>query len=292
MLIAALHAYFLSPTVNPYRECLLQQVAAHSGRNINNVSCYISEANFSSESCTWSESLLNDFDVVRFLITSSAATDNAVNSTSGYEYFFSTDRSLLQLAMSSTSSSRVAITTIPLTPSGGCFGPPLFSLLLHRLIGYDTILTALLSPTDCSSSSNYLTTRYWGRIVDLPAPSSRPPALLAAPYFSNISSALTFKSMALLTSFFLFFTTSTLVSYTLRETQSRMLHFTHLLQLHTQRDQPIAALVITHIIESLVFVPILLGMLFFMFEFFAGDRLLAFYVLSLVWMCEVFSVVR
>merc|ERR1719487_1513393 len=97
--------------------------------------------------------------------------------------------------------------------------------------------------------------------------------------------------MALLTSFFLFFTTSTLVSYTLRETQSRMLHFTHLLQLHTQRDQPIAALVMTHIIESLVFVPILLGMLFFMFEFFAGDRLLAFYVLSLVWMCEVFSVV-
>jgi len=44
------------------------------------------------------------------------------------------------------------------------------------------------------------------------------------------------------------------------------------------------------VVESLVFVPIMVGILFFLFEFFS-DQLLAFMVLTLVWMCEVYSVI-
>ena len=184
------------------------------------------------------------------------------------------------------------------------------------------------------------------------------------------------------TTIFLFFTTTTLVSFTLRATQERMLKFTYLLQHHISHHLPYATIgeatftiitpfqytfsiitthpfnapaqytlslnpfrhyilinqlltlitsiyprsrdpglhahhnrhavlslppspltyplslhtylllpllpVFTHVVETLVFVPIMIGMLFFLFEFFS-DQLLAFMVLSLVWFSEVFS---
>lgn len=99
-----------------------------------------------------------------------------------------------------------------------------------------------------------------------------------------------FKVGVLFTTLFLFFTTTTLVSFTLRETQERMLKFTFLLQYHVRHRLPYAPLIFTHVVESLVFVPIMVGILFFLFEFFS-DQLLAFMVLSLVWLCEVYSVV-
>lgn len=80
------------------------------------------------------------------------------------------------------------------------------------------------------------------------------------------------------------------MSFTLRETQERMLKFTYLLQHHVRNRMPYAPLVLTHVVESLVFVPIMVGVLFFLFEFFS-DQLLAFMVLSVVWLCEVYSVI-
>lgn len=87
----------------------------------------------------------------------------------------------------------------------------------------------------------------------------------------------------------LFFTLSTFVCFTLRETQARMLRFTLMLQHHVQHDIPIFQLVFTHLIESLVFVPIMIGILFFLFEFFVNKGL-AFCVMSLVWIAECYSV--
>ena len=48
----------------------------------------------------------------------------------------------------------------------------------------------------------------------------------------------------------------------------------------------------THVVENLVFVPIMVGMIFFLIEFYNGDKIAAFMVLSIVWVCEAFSVVR
>jgi len=107
---------------------------------------------------------------------------------------------------------------------------------------------------------------------------------------SALQQFVAFKVGVVLTTVFLFFTTTTLVSFTLRETQERMLKFTFMLQHHISHRIPYAALVFTHVVETLVFVPIMVGILFFLFEFFS-DQLLAFMVLSVVWLCEVFSVV-
>lgn len=54
---------------------------------------------------------------------------------------------------------------------------------------------------------------------------------------------------------------------------------------------PYGYLVLAHLAESLVFVPLMIGVLFFLIEFFL-DQFLAFLVLSVVWAAEVYSVVR
>ena len=89
---------------------------------------------------------------------------------------------------------------------------------------------------------------------------------------------------------FLLFAMSSLVSFILGQTQARMLQFTAALQRHVRARLPLVPLVSYHLLDSLVFVPIMLGVLFFLFEFF-GDHVLAFLVLLIVWGCEVFSAV-
>jgi hypothetical protein len=70
-----------------------------------------------------------------------------------------------------------------------------------------------------------------------------------------------------------------------------MLEFTIQLQHHVREGWSLKRLIIMHIVENLVFCPIMIGMFFFLMEFYDGDKVLAFLVLSLVWICEVFSVV-
>lgn len=107
-----------------------------------------------------------------------------------------------------------------------------------------------------------------------------------------LSSVLLSKFSVVLKTSFLFFITTTLVSFTLRETQQRMLAFTLALREHVRSRQPLTLLIIRHIIENLVFCPIMVGIMFFLIEFYRGDKFLAFMVLSLVWVREVFSVIR
>jgi hypothetical protein len=102
-----------------------------------------------------------------------------------------------------------------------------------------------------------------------------------------------FKIGVLVSSLFLFFATTTLVSFTLRETQDRMVHFALQLQMHIRGRQPYGGLIFTHVIENMVFAPIMVGIIFFLTDCcYNGDKFLAFVILSGVWICEVFSAIR
>jgi len=103
---------------------------------------------------------------------------------------------------------------------------------------------------------------------------------------------LLFKCGVLFINMLVFCVTTTLVSFTLRQTQQRMIQFTFLLQLHIRNRMPFSRLIFTHIVESLVFVPITVGTIFFLIEIFLQNQLLAIMVLSIVWICEVFSAIR
>jgi hypothetical protein len=71
-----------------------------------------------------------------------------------------------------------------------------------------------------------------------------------------------------------------------------MLEFTLQLQTRVRAGMPLGGLILDHVLENLVFVPIMIGMIFFLIELYGGDKFLAFMVLSMVWICEVFSAVR
>lgn len=90
---------------------------------------------------------------------------------------------------------------------------------------------------------------------------------------------------------FLFFFCTTLVSFTLRETQERMLEFTQELSRRVRQSMSLSDLITTHLAQNLVFVPIMLGMMFFLIEIYQGDKVLAFGISSIVWCVEGFSLV-
>ena len=102
---------------------------------------------------------------------------------------------------------------------------------------------------------------------------------------------LSFKLLVLLSTLLIFFLTTSLVSFTFQETQDRMLEFTLQLQTRVRAQMPLGGLILGHVLENLVFIPIMVGMVFFLIEFYGGDKFLAFNVLSMVWICEVFSAI-
>lgn len=103
----------------------------------------------------------------------------------------------------------------------------------------------------------------------------------------QINQYIAFRVGVIFSTTFIFFISSTLVSYVLRETQERMLRFTFLLQYHITNNLPYLPLIFTHVVGSLVFVPIIMGIYFFMFEFFS-DQLVSVFVFLLIDVCWFF----
>ncbi|XP_074307937.1 membralin-like protein At1g60995 [Silene latifolia] len=162
-----------------------------------------------------------------------------------------------------------------------CFGNRWQQLLINRVVGYDTILmNSLLDFPGQGYLYNYQTREFYNLSY------AHEPAKVSA----SFGDYLVAKCGVLMMSLFVFFTTTMSVSFTLRETQTRMLKFTVQLQHHARHRLPTFQLIFVHVIESLVFVPIMIGILFFLFEFY-DDQLLAFMVLILVWLCELFTLI-
>ncbi|KAH0936401.1 hypothetical protein HID58_013518, partial [Brassica napus] len=118
-----------------------------------------------------------------------------------------------------------------------CFGNIWQQLTINRVVGYDTII---MNSLQNSAGQDYFVT----------------------------------KCGVLMMSLFVFFTTTMSVSFTLRETHTRMLKFT--------ASTPCSA--------SVTNISIMIGILFLLFEFY-DDQLLAFMVLVLVWLCELFTLI-
>ena len=186
-----------------------------------------------------------------------------------------------------------------------CFGEEFLQRLVFRMVGPKTVeLNWLLALND---GVGYILPNE-GQIIDLSRYSSDYYFLLPKAWDALTAvqqeystsgdrtqqrrgrSFIIFKLSVLVSSTFLFFVTTTLVAFTLKETQDRMLNFTFHLQQSVRQGSPIGHLVATHVIENMVFVPIMLGTIFFLIEFYGGDKFLAFIVLTLVWCAEVFSV--
>ena len=115
---------------------------------------------------------------------------------------------------------------------GQCMRRPSRVRLLDKLIGYDTAVVYWTLST--FGHQGYLYNVNSKQLTDLSQ-------ALPQPQVDWVQKSL-FKLHAMSSAIFLFFCISTLVSFTLRETQSHMLRFTYLLQHHTRHELPIFAL--------------------------------------------------
>ncbi|KAL1569471.1 membralin-like proteinisoform X1 [Salvia divinorum] len=196
-------------------------------------------------------------------------------------YLYTTEKGYFLLPEESRSRHGIRTVNISISARHNCFGNRWQQLLINRVVGYDTILmNSLLNSPGQGYLYNYQTKEFYNLTYAHEQPESS----------AKFGDYLVTKCGVLMMSLFVFFTTTMSVSFTLRETQTRMLKFTVQLQHHARHRLPTFQLIFVHVIESLVFVPIMIGILFFLFEFY-DDQLLAFMVLILVWICELFTLI-
>ncbi|KAE8680022.1 putative HSP40/DnaJ peptide-binding protein [Hibiscus syriacus] len=196
-------------------------------------------------------------------------------------YLYSLEKGYFLLPEAAKSQHNIRTVNISISARHPCFGNRWQQLLINRFVGYDTIMmNSLLHHPGQGYLYNFQTKEFYNLSYaqELPDGSAR------------LGDYLVTKCGVLMMSLFVFFTTTMSVSFTLRETQTRMLKFTVQLQHHARHRLPTFQLIFVHVIESLVFVPIMIGILFFLFEFY-DDQLLAFMVLILVWLCELFILI-
>ncbi|RWW79343.1 hypothetical protein BHE74_00012378 [Ensete ventricosum] len=197
-------------------------------------------------------------------------------------YLYTTEKGYFLLSEGAKSRHDIRTINATISAQSTCFGNRWQQLLINSFVGYDTILmNSLLSSPGHGYLYNFQTKEFYD--LNYGQETSDGPTRFGD-YFVT-------KCGVLIMSLFVFFTTTMSVSFTLRETQSRMLRFTVQLQHHARNHLPTFQLIFVHVIESLVFVPIMIGILFFLFEFY-DDQLLAFLVLTLVWLCELFTMIR
>ncbi|KAL1289718.1 hypothetical protein AAHE18_20G080000 [Arachis hypogaea] len=185
-------------------------------------------------------------------------------------YLYTTEKGYFLLPESAKFRHNVRTVNVSISAWHSCFGNRWQQLLINRFVGYDTILiNSLLSSPGQGYLYNYQTKEFYNLSY-----AQEPPEGPA-----RFGDYLVTKCGVLMMSLFVFFTTTMSVSFTLRETQTRMLKFTVQLQHHARHRLPTFQLIFVHVIESLVFVP------------FYDDQLLAFMVLILVWLCELFTLI-
>ncbi|KAL4025558.1 hypothetical protein IC575_013960 [Cucumis melo] len=213
----------------------------------------------------------------------SAAVQWLVRRSKSFEptYLYTREKGYFLLPEGAKSRHNIQTVNITIPAQHSCFGNRWQQLLINRFVGYDTILmNSLLTFPGQGYLYNYQTKEFYNLSYAFEPPEG--PARFGD-YFVT-------KCGVLMMSLFVFFTTTMSVSFTLRETQTRMLKFTVQLQHHARHQLPTFQLIFVHVIESLVFVPIMIGILFFLFEFY-DDQLLAFMVLILVWLSELFTLI-
>ncbi|KAG6610222.1 putative mitochondrial protein [Phytophthora cinnamomi] len=160
---------------------------------------------------------------------------------------------------------------------------PLWTLIRDRVIGFDTILVNQL--INHHGARGFFMREDSRVVVDMSYGVFNP-AAAAQSWLRFV--AMKFKILH--TILFLFFVVTALVAFVLMETQKRMITFAALFQNRQQLQIPFANLVVTFFAQSLMFVPVMVGMLFFLFELYK-DRFLAFGVMTVMWVGESFSVV-
>ncbi|RDY02822.1 hypothetical protein CR513_13673 [Mucuna pruriens] len=152
-------------------------------------------------------------------------------------YLYTMEKGYFLLPESAKSHHNIRTVNVSMSAWHSCFGNKWQQLLINRFVGYDTILiNSLLSSPGQGYLYNYQTREFYNLSYAQEVPEG--PA--------RFGDYLVTKCGVLMMSLFVFFTTTMSVSFTLRETQTRMLKFTVQLQHHARHRLPTFQLIFVH----------------------------------------------
>lgn len=202
------------------------------------------------------------------------------------KFRFSQERGLLLLSDRSLKALNVTVATVPLPSSHICLGDVVSRFTLLRVVGYETVVINAFARMRrrIKRSHGFVLSLQTRRVLNL---MHADPGLAREQMHSitRITLRLIWKFGAIITAAFIMCTTGALVAFTLKEVQLRMIKLTMDLQYVMRSQTGYGRVIVRYAVDALVFVPIIAGMLFFLFEFF-DDQALAFVVLILTWLCE------
>lgn len=206
--------------------------------------------------------------------------------TPAARFRFSQERGLLLLSDSSLAALNVSVAQIPVPSSDRCLGDAVSRFVLLRVVGYETVAINAFARMRrrIQRRNGYVLSLQTKRVLNL---MHADPGLSTDQMHvvTRFSLRLMWKCGAIMTAVFIMCTTGALVAFTLNEVQLRMIKLTMDLQYVMRSQLGYGRVIVTYALDALVFVPIVAGMLFFLFEFF-DDQALAFVVLILTWLCE------
>eukprot|EP00743_Colponemidia_sp_Colp-15_P009922 GILK01010880.1.p1 GENE.GILK01010880.1~~GILK01010880.1.p1 ORF type:complete len:906 (+),score=147.24 GILK01010880.1:327-2720(+) len=194
-------------------------------------------------------------------------------------YRFSQEKGFLFLNETMLRNLNITLTKVVLPSDHICFGPRRVSLVLETVMGYDTVLANAFLRS--AKGKGYLYEIRSRRIFMLS---------LAAELHSLRSSwrdLVLFKLGLFLSVFILLYTTTSVVSFVIQETQRRMIHLTILLRESWRLNQFNKGEFVASFTSAMGLIPVIIGFIFFLFELF-DDHALAIMMFMLAWITELF----
>lgn len=311
----------VSSSTHQYSSCLITDTGSKSVKNTKRRE---KRGEKSLTECPmYITALLSQYGYVSNFTQHTTQENEFTNNLSTIIYSYSHAKGILLLSPSLKQAHNISTQFVIASSSHvNCFGEPFVQNIVFSLVGSDTVVLNWIFGLQQHANNdkrikyvyNWKTGREWDLDLfdmDYYAFSSSSSSasrygidLSRYPIIRNYMSKvhnhplyrlvrfLTFKVAVFLSTLFIFFLTTSLVSFTFQETQDRMLEFTFQLQTRVRARLPLGGLIGRHILENVVFVPVMVGMVFFLIEVvYEGDKFLAFVVLSMVWIAEVFSAI-
>lgn len=202
------------------------------------------------------------------------------------KFRFSHERGFLLLSDDSLRTLNVSVAHISLDRHHPCLGDPLARFILFHFVGYEAVAMNAFARMRrrIGKRDGYVLSLQSKRVLNLlhADPDLFPDKMNT---LTRLSLRILWKFGTILTAVFIMCTTGALVAFTLKEVQVRMIKLTIDLQVIMRSQLGYGRVILRYAMDALVFVPIIAGMLFFLFEFF-DDQALAFAVLVITWLCE------
>jgi len=263
----------------------------------NSVDLIQFQFNFQSETSSvyYSEEIKSAFEQIPF-----SNTLLSLAPPIHHQFQVSYDRGVLLLSPKLIETYKISMQHITIDSQHQCLGPYPIRSLFEHLIGYETVaVNAFSRLIESQHSFTRSETRWFFKNVDSGAVYSlnaaettyQPGNIIKEPrrLISTVFNMVLRRFGALITSMFMMCSVGSLVAFALKEVQLRAWKLTIDLQDHIRAQLSYTDVLLRYSLDAIVLVPILIGILFFMFEFFKDHRL-AFAVLVVAWLCELFVI--